>query len=116
MPAMAANNSTMLPLGTSAPEFRLPDPAGKMVSLANFPDAKAFLVIFMCNHCPFVKHIRVGLAQLARDYLPRSAAMVGINSNDAVNYPADSPARMAEEVKMAGYTFPYLYAETQSVA
>jgi peroxiredoxin len=106
----------MLPLGTKAPEFTLPDTTGKMVSLSNFKDASALAVIFMCNHCPYVKHIRSGLAQLARDYHPRGVAVVGINSNDVDSYPADSPAMMAQEVKSAGYIFPYLYDETQAVA
>jgi len=105
----------MLPLGTKAPEFRLPDPSGKMVSLSDLKGA-ALVVVFMCNHCPYVKHIRAGLAQFARDYVPRGVAMVGISSNDVANYPADSPARMAEEAKAAGYTFPYLYDQTQDVA
>src|SRR5512136_176968 len=113
---MVAVNSTMLPLGTQAPGFRLPDPAGRMVSLADFKSAPALLVIFMCNHCPYVKHIRDGLAKLARDYQPRGVAVVGINSNDVANYPADSPAKMAEEITSAGYIFPYLYDETQGVA
>src|SRR5947207_5214240 len=113
---MVAVNSTMLPLGTRAPDFALPDTNGKMVSLADFKNARALLVIFMCNHCPYVKHIRSGLAQLARDYPSRRVAMVGINSNDVANYPADSPARMAEEAKSTGYIFPYLYDETQEVA
>jgi peroxiredoxin len=113
---MALTPSTMLPLGTTAPDFQLPDTTGKIVSLADLRDQPALLVVFMCNHCPYVKHIRAGLAQLARDYLPRGAAIVGINSNDVANYPGDSPARMAEEVKSAGYAFPYLYDETQAVA
>ena len=113
---MALTPSTMLPLGTTAPDFHLPDTTGKTISLADFWDKPALLVVFMCNHCPYVKHIRAGLAQLARDYLPRGVAMVGINANDAKNYPDDSPARMAEEVKSAGYSFPYLYDETQAVA
>jgi thiol-disulfide isomerase/thioredoxin len=87
-----------------------------MVSLADFKNAPAMLVIFMCNHCPYVIHIRAGLAQLARDYAPRGAGIVGISSNDAKNYPADSPAKMKDEVKTAGYIFPYLYDETQAVA
>jgi peroxiredoxin len=116
IPPMVAVNSTMLPLGTRAPDFRLPDTNGKMVSLADFENANALLVIFMCNHCPYVKHIRSGLAQLARDYLPRGVAMVGISSNDVENYPQDSPRKMAEEAKAAGYIFPYLYDETQEVA
>ncbi len=113
---MALTPSTMLPLGTAAPDFRLPDTNGKTVSLADFKDKPALLVIFMCNHCPYVKHIRAGLAQLARDYLPRGAAIVGINANDAANYPEDSPAKMGQEVKSAGYLFPYLYDESQAVA
>jgi peroxiredoxin len=113
---MVAVNSTMLPLGTRAPEFRLPDTSGKVISLDEFENSKALLVIFMCNHCPYVKHIRSGLAQLARDYIPRGVAVVGISSNDVENYPQDSPRKMAEEAKAAGYIFPYLYDETQEVA
>jgi len=107
----------MLVLGTKAPDFRLPDTNGKnIVSLADLKNAKALLVVFLCNHCPYVKHIRAGLAQLAREYLPRGVATVGISSNDIANYPADSPAKMTEEAKAAGYVFPYLYDETQAVA
>jgi peroxiredoxin len=113
---MAATNSTMLALGTKAPEFRLPDTGGKMVALSDLGAARALLVVFMCNHCPFVKHIRDGLARLARDYASRGVGVVGINSNDAANYPADSPAKMAQEAKEAGYIFPYLHDETQEVA
>lgn len=106
----------MLPLGTPAPDFRLPDTTGRTISLKDLKGKPALVVVFMCNHCPYVKHIRSGLAQLARDYLPRGLAMVGINSNDVANYPADSPAKMAEEAKAAGYLFPYLFDETQEVA
>jgi peroxiredoxin len=113
---MALTPSTMLPLGTPAPDFRLPDTNGKIVSLADFKDKAALLVIFMCNHCPYVIHIRAGLAQLARDYAPRGVGIVGISANDADNYPADNPSRMKDEVKTAGYIFPYLYDETQAVA
>jgi peroxiredoxin len=113
---MALTPSTMLPLGTTAPDFKLPDTNGKTVSLADYKNAPALLVLFICNHCPYVKHIRAGLAQLARDYLPRGAAIVAISSNDVENYPDDSPAKMKEEVKSAGYIFPYLYDETQAVA
>jgi peroxiredoxin len=113
---MALTPSTMLPLGTIAPAYRLPDTAGKSVALDDFKNAPALVVIFMCNHCPYVKHIREGLSQFARDYLPRGVAIAGINSNDVRNYPADSPARMAEEVVSAGYRFPYLYDESQAVA
>jgi peroxiredoxin len=116
IPPMVATNSTMLPLGTAAPDFRLPDTEGRAVSLADFNQARALVVVFMCNHCPYVKHIRAGLAQLARDYQTRNVAMVGVNSNDVRNYPADRPEQMKEEVQSAGYIFPYLYDETQEVA
>ena len=106
----------MLALGTAAPEFHLPDTKGKIVSRDDFRNAPALLVVFMCNHCPYVKLIREGLAALGRDYQPRGIAMVGINANDVANYPADSPAKMKEEAAAAGYTFPYLYDESQSVA
>jgi peroxiredoxin len=113
---MALTPSTMLPLGTAAPDFQLPDTNGKTISLADFKGAQALLVVFMCNHCPYVIHIRAGLAQLANDYSPRGVGIAGINSNDAKNYPDDSPAKMKAEVKNAGYIFPYLYDETQAVA
>jgi peroxiredoxin len=113
---MAETPSTMAALGTLAPDFRLPDTNGTPVSLSDFAKSPVLLVVFMCNHCPFVKHIRAGLAQFARDYQPRGLAMFGINSNDVASYPDDTPAKMAEEVKAAGYTFPYLYDETQAVA
>ena len=113
---MALTPSTMLPLGTTAPDFQLPDTNGKTVSLADFRDKAALVVIFMCNHCPYVVHVRAGLAQFARDYAAKSVGIVGINSNDAKNYPADSPAKMKDEVAAAGYAFPYLYDETQAVA
>lgn len=113
---MVATNSTMLPLGTPAPPFRLPDPSGIIVSLADFKNAPALLVMFLCNHCPYVKHIREGLANLARDYRPHNVVVIGINSNDVANYPADNPQKMAQEAQAAGYIFPYLYDETQEVA
>jgi peroxiredoxin len=113
---MALTPSTMLPLGTTAPDFKLADTNGKIVALADFKGQAALLVIFMCNHCPYVIHIRAGLAQLARDYAPKQVGIVGINANDMENYAADSPARMKEEVKSAGYIFPYLYDEAQVVA
>jgi peroxiredoxin len=114
--AMALTPSTMLPLGTAAPGFNLPDTNGKTVSLADFKDKAALAVIFMCNHCPYVVHIRAGLVQLAKDYAARGVGIVGISSNDVKNYPADSPAKMKDEVKNVGYTFPYLYDESQAVA
>jgi peroxiredoxin len=113
---MSLTPSTMLPLGTIAPDFRLPDTNGKIVSTADFKNAPALVVIFMCNHCPYVKLIREGLAQFGRDYQPRGVAIVGINSNDVANYPADGPAQMKAEVASVGYTFPYLYDESQAVA
>lgn len=114
---MAQTASTMLPLGTPAPAFSLPEPAtGKIIALADFHAAPALLVIFMCNHCPFVKHIRQGLIDFARDYQPRKLAMIAISANDSANYPGDSPAQMAEEAKAFGYSFPYLYDETQATA
>jgi peroxiredoxin len=106
----------MLPLGTSAPDFRLPDSNGKTFSLSDFKDAPALVVIFMCNHCPYVKHIRSNLAALARDYQKRGVAVVGINSNDATTHPGDSAEKMREEVQAQGYTFPYLIDATQDVA
>jgi peroxiredoxin len=113
---MALTPSTMLPLGTPAPDFRLPDTDGKLVSLDDFRDAPALLVGFICNHCPYVKHIRHELARLAGEYRQKGVAVVGINSNDAVNYPDDSPQMMVREKAEVGYTFPYLYDETQAVA
>lgn len=106
----------MLPLGTAAPDFRLPDTDGALVSLEDFKDAPALLVAFICNHCPFVKHIRPEFAKLARDYQTRGVAVAGINANDPLTHPADAPATMADEVRSAGYTFPYLFDATQAVA
>ncbi len=113
---MVQTPSTMLPLGTKAPDFSLPDPQGKVVSLGDFADAPALLVAFICNHCPFVKHIAEGLAALAKEYQAQGVAVVAINSNDVDNYPDDAPAKMAEEIEARGYTFPYLLDETQEVA
>src|SRR3954465_4085241 len=112
---MVAVNSTMLPVGTAAPDFKLPDVTGKTVSLADFK-GKPLLVAFICNHCPYVKHIRSGLAQFGRDMQGKGVALVAINANDANEYPADSPAKMKEEAREAGYVFPYLYDESQGVA
>ena len=106
----------MQPLGTPAPDFQLPDTNGKFVTLASLKEKPTLLVMFICNHCPYVKHIRTGLTQLANDFHPRGVGMVAISSNDAANYPEDGPVKMAEEAKSAGYTFPYLYDATQSVA
>lgn len=113
---MVLTPSTMLPLGTPAPDFSLPDTTGRTVSLADLAGSRALLVAFICNHCPYVKHVAAGLAQLARDYQPRGVTVVGINSNDAAGYPDDSPAKMRDEVALRGYTFPYLFDESQAVA
>ncbi len=109
--------STMAPLGSVAPEFLLPEPAtGRTVSLADFAGARALLVVFLSNHCPFVKHIAPELARFGREYRAKGLAMVGICANDVVRYPDDSPAKMAEEVSRRGYTFPYLFDESQEAA
>lgn len=113
---MAQTPSTMLDLGTVAPDFHLPDINGKLVSRDDFKSAPALLVMFICNHCPYVKHIQYGLVQLAKDYQPKGVTIVAINSNDAEKYPDDSPAKMREEARAAGYTFPYLFDATQAVA
>ncbi|MGI9427255.1 MAG: thioredoxin family protein [Bythopirellula sp.] len=113
---MVRTPSTMLPLGTTAPDFSLMNVDGQLVSLSDFDDAPALLVIFMCNHCPYVIHVADHLAQLAQEYLGRGVAVVGISSNDVANYPADSPEQMVAEAEARGYVFPYLYDETQEVA
>ncbi len=112
---MARTPSTMLELGTSAPDFSLAEPAtGNTVSLADFND-KPLLVLFICNHCPFVIHIREALGQFAKDYLPQGLAIVAINANDATRHPDDSPEKMADEAR-SYYPFPYLFDDDQSVA
>ena len=113
---MSLTPSTMLPLGTAAPDFRLPDPSGRAVARDDFAGAPALLVAFLCNHCPYVKHIRDGFAAFARDYAARGLAIVAINANDVASHPEDAPPKMAEEAKRAGYVFPYLYDESQAVA
>jgi peroxiredoxin len=113
---MVKTASTMLPLGSKAPDFSLSDVEGKIVTLRDFGDAPALLVMFICNHCPYVKHVAAELARLAAEYQARGVAVVGINSNDAENYPDDGPDQMQREVVERGYTFPYLYDETQEVA
>lgn len=113
---MVKTASTMLPLGTPAPDFSLLNVDSKTVSLADFADAKALVVIFMCNHCPFVKHLADALADFGRECQAKGVAVVGISSNDVANYPDDSPEQMVHEAENRGYTFPYLYDEDQSVA
>ncbi len=113
---MAATPSTMMPLGTAAPHFSLEDYAGKRWSLADFEGKKGLLVMFICNHCPFVKHVRAELSTVAREYQAKDIGIVGIMSNDVAAYPDDRPEKMAEEAATAGYVFPYLYDATQEVA
>ena len=113
---MARTPSTMLPLGTEAPDFRLPDFAGQMHVLADFRDRSALLVVFICGHCPFVRHIRGEFARYAREYRARGLAVVAINSNDLAAYPHDGPDGMRAEAAELGYDFPYLLDETQAVA
>ena len=113
---MVRTESTMLPLGTRAPSFRLPDVNGKQVALDDLAAAPALLVMFICNHCPFVQHVRSGIAALARDYQKKGVAVVAINSNDVETHPEDSPANMKKEAAAAGYAFPYLFDESQQVA
>ena len=113
---MVMTASTMLQLGTQAPQFSLPDTEGRLVSLDDFREARALLVIFMSNHCPFVRHIREALVALVKEYQARGVAAVAINANDWDAYPDDSPQRMREDAQSFGYTFPYLCDETQGVA
>ncbi len=113
---MARTPSTMLPLGTEAPHFSLPDTDGGTVALDDFREAPALVVMFICNHCPFVKHVRDGLADFGRDMAEKGVGVVAISSNNVETHPADSPEKMAIEKREAGYPFPYLYDESQEVA
>ncbi|MCC5925430.1 MAG: thioredoxin family protein [Bacteroidetes bacterium] len=113
---MAAVNSTMLDLGTTAPEFSLKDTNGKKLSINDVKGDKGLLVAFWCNHCPYVKHIRDQFITLAGDWMNKGVGVVAIMSNDVDNYPDDSPEKMAEESRNFSYPFPYLYDETQKVA
>jgi peroxiredoxin len=114
---MARTPSNMMPLGTKAPDFELLDTvSGKKVSLQQLKSDKATVIMFICNHCPFVKHVDEGLVSLAKDYQSQDVAFIAISSNDVVNYPQDGPELMKEEAEKVGYTFPYLYDETQQVA
>jgi peroxiredoxin len=113
---MARTPSKMAPLRMSAPSFSLPDTEGRQVALSDYESTPALLVVFLSNHCPFVKHLRYQLADFARDYQERGLAVVGINSNDVEQYPDDSPEMMRKEVAEVGYTFPYLFDESQEVA
>jgi len=113
---MVRTPSTMLPLGTGAPDFSLPNVDGRTVTLADAAGPRGTLVMFICNHCPFVKHVADQLAALGRDCLPRGIGVVAISSNDVSSHPADSPEQMVHEAEERGYVFPYLYDETQEVA
>jgi peroxiredoxin len=113
---MAAVPSTMLELGTPAPSFALPDTEGRTVALEDFRGAPALLVMFLCNHCPFVRHVRAELAALGEEYARRGAAVVAVMPNDVERYPADGPEAMRRERAEAGWTFPYLHDRTQEVA
>lgn len=113
---MVKTASTMLPLGTHAPHFQLPGVDGQMTSLGDFQGSPALLVIFMCNHCPFVKHVAPELVRLYDDYVNKGLAIVGISSNDISTHPQDSLEHMKSEAEVQGYQFPYLYDETQAVA
>jgi len=111
-----AVTSTMLPLGTVAPRFSLPDCRGGTVSIEDFSQAPALLVMFICNHCPYVKHVQKPLASLVKEYQAKGLAAVGISSNDIESHPDDSPKDMARVAGEIGYTFPFLYDESQEVA
>lgn len=114
---MSVTPSTMLPLGTAMPDAVLPDTvSGQQRSLHALRGEQGTLVVFICNHCPFVKHIESGLLRFAHDYLPRGLAIIAISSNDAEQYPQDGPAAMQEHARVKGYPFPYLYDESQQVA
>lgn len=114
---MALTASTMLALGTKAPDFQLPDAvSGEMISLATFSDRKALLVMFICQHCPFVKHIQAELAQLGKDYQAQSVGIIAISANDIANYPNDAPEKLKEMAVELGFTFPFCYDESQETA
>ena len=113
---MAARESRMLALGTPAPAFTLADPSGKRFALRDFAGSKGLLVAFMCNHCPFVKHLLEGFVGFAREYGPKGIAIVAINPNDAVAHPEDSAENMVRIAAEKGFTFPYLVDDTQAIA
>jgi peroxiredoxin len=114
---MALTPSTMLPLGTAAPDFRLPEPAtGRTLALADFAAAPVLVVAFLCNHCPYVKHLGAALAAFGAECDSQGVAVVAVSANDAAKYPADAPELMAAEARSAGWNFPYLFDESQAVA
>jgi thiol-disulfide isomerase/thioredoxin len=114
---MAKTLSTMLELGTTAPELNLPDVvSGRTITVASFKDATALLVMFICRHCPFVKHVQDELARLGSDYRERGLGIVAISANDAAHYPDDAPERLKAMADELGFSFPFCYDETQGVA
>ncbi|MBS7531689.1 thioredoxin family protein [Hazenella sp. IB182353] len=114
---MARTESNMLPLGSSAPHFSLPDTlSGETQTLEQLKSEQATVIFFICNHCPFVIHVQEQLIQLAKDYQPKGISFIAISSNDVENYPDDSPEKMREVGTQLGYPFPYLYDETQEIA
>lgn len=114
---MARTPSNMLPLGTVAPDFSLPDAvSGETITLQSLQSDVATLIMFICNHCPFVKHIQSQLVALGQDYVPKGVKIAAISSNDVANYPDDSPEKMKELAQTVGFNFPYLYDESQAVA
>ncbi len=114
---MALTESTMQELGSPLPTYSLPDVVtGRMVSPEDYRDRKALLVMFICRHCPYVKHVEQELARLGRDYAEKSVGIIAISSNDAVNYPEDAPESLKEQARQLGFVFPYCYDETQEVA
>ncbi|MGB5592454.1 MAG: thioredoxin family protein [Crocosphaera sp.] len=114
---MSRTLSTMLPLETKAPEFFLKDAvSGKMISLETFADKKALLVMFICVHCPFVKHLQEALALIGKDYVEQGLGIVAISSNDIINYPDDAPEKMKIMAETLGFNFPFCYDESQEVA
>src|SRR5690349_13309569 len=114
---MVLTPSTMLPLGTRAPAFSLPDTvSGKILSLDTLKGTTGTVVMFICNHCPYVKHVNPELVRVAKDFQGRGVSFVAISANDAANYPDDAPDKMKAAAKQLGYPFPYLYDESQAVA
>jgi peroxiredoxin len=114
---MALTESNPFPLGSKAPDFELPDTiSGKVLSLSNLKSDKATVIMFLCNHCPYVKHVNSGLVDLANEYMARGVSFIAINSNDPGRYPDDSPEKMTISARLNRYPFPYLFDETQDVA
>jgi len=114
---MSLTQSTMMPLGSPTPDFALPEvTTGRVVRLGDFAGKKALLVMFLCRHCPYVKHVEPELAKIARDYATADLSLLAIASNDASGHPEDAPASLAAQAKEAGFSFPYLYDESQDAA